>query len=138
MNFSTFFGSAAAQSTLIDSLVRKVANAGAKGINIDFEGTGLSGTYQSPFVAFMTRLSDSLHAVVPGSQLSMDLQGSYTTTAASSMLSQLNPYVDLFILMGYDYYWNGQSYPGPIAPTYLFPLGAGDPYGHGFCGQRPE
>ena len=128
--FSTFFGTPAAQSNLIATLVTMVNNAGAKGINIDFEGTGLNSTYLSPFVSFMARLSDSLHTVVPNSQLSIDLQGTYA--GSSSMLTQLNPYVDIFILMGYDYYWSGQFYPGPIAPTYLFPPATGDPNGHGF------
>lgn len=127
--FSVFFGNPAAQTNLINTLVNHVVAANAKGINIDFEGSGLSSTYLTQFVAFMNNLSTQLHATVPDSELSIDLQGGYANS--SSLLSQLLSSTDLFILMGYDYYWNGQFYPGPIAPSYQFPAGAGDPNGHG-------
>lgn len=127
--FSTFFSSSSAQTTLINNLVSDVAAANAKGINIDFEGSGLSSTYLSQFTAFMSTLSTQLHSTIPGSELTIDLQGGYA--ASSALLTPLLSSVDYFILMGYDYYWNGQFYPGPIAPTYLFPLAAGDPNGHG-------
>ena len=127
--FSLFFGNPAAQTNLITSLVNHVVAANANGINIDFEGSGLSSTYLTQFVAFMSNLSAQLHAAVPNSELSIDLQGGYANS--SSLLSQLLSSTDLFILMGYDYYWNGQFYPGPIAPSYQFPAGAGDPNGHG-------
>ncbi len=127
--FSVFFGNPAAQTNLITSLVNHVLAANANGINIDFEGSGLSSTYLSQFVSFMASLSAQLHAAVPNAELSIDLQGNYANS--SSLLSQLLSSTDLFILMGYDYYWSGQFYPGPIAPTYQFPSVVGDPYGHG-------
>jgi spore germination protein YaaH len=127
--FATFFSSPAAQSTLITNLLNAVVAANAKGVNIDFEGSGLSGTYLSQFTSFMSTLSTQLHNTVAGSELTIDLQGTYA--ASSALLTPLLGSVDYFILMGYDYYWNGQFYPGPIAPTYLFPLAAGDPNGHG-------
>lgn len=123
--FSTFFGNTTAQQILRDSLIAAVKRAGAKGINIDFEGSGLGTTYLTQFVTFMTALSTQLHTAIPGSQLSIDLGGS--NAASSSLLTQLNPVVDLFILMGYDYYWGSQGTPGPVAPLYDFHSG---PYGH--------
>ncbi len=127
--FSTFFGSATAQNTLIANLINLVVAANAKGINIDFEGAGLSTTYLTQFTSFMTNLSTALHNAVPASELSIDLQGSYA--ASTALLNGLLPSVDLFILMGYDYYWAGQFYPGPVAPTYQFPSATNDPNGHG-------
>ena len=127
--FSTFFANATAQTNLINGLVNAVVNANAKGINIDFEGSGLSTTYLSQFTSFMSTLSSQLHNTISGSELTIDLQGGYA--ASSALLTPLLSSVDYFILMGYDYYWNGQFYPGPIAPTYLFPLAATDPNGHG-------
>jgi spore germination protein YaaH len=127
--FPTFFNSLTAQNTLITNVINLLNSANAKGVNIDFEGTGLSSTYASQFQAFMSNLSNQLHAAIPGSELSIDLQGTYANS--STMLTQLNPSVDLFILMGYDYYWAGQTYPGPVAPTYQFPKAAADPNGHG-------
>ncbi len=127
--FSTFFASAPAQTTLINNLINSVVAANAKGINIDFEGTGLGTTYVTQFTSFMSALSTQLHSTIPGSELTIDLQGGYANTP--NLLNPLLSSVDYFILMGYDYYWGGQSYPGPIAPTYQFPAGAGDPFGHG-------
>ncbi len=127
--FSTFFGSPSAQSNLITNLINLVIAANANGINIDFEGAGLNTTYLTPFTSFMTSLSTQLHNALPNSELSIDLQGSYAGSAA--LLNGLLPSVDMFILMGYDYYWGGQFYPGPIAPTYQFPKAASDANGHG-------
>ncbi len=127
--FSTFFGSPSAQSTLITNLINEVVTVGANGINIDFEGPGLSTTYLTQFSSFMSTLSTQLHAAVPNSVLSFDLQGS--TSSSSALLTALNPSVDLMIMMGYDYYWAGQFYPGPIAPTYQFTKATSDLNGHG-------
>ncbi len=127
--FSVFFASATAQSNCITNLVNHVVAANATGINIDFEGSGLSSTYLTAFSNFMSNLSAQLHAAIPGAELSIDLQGAYANSA--SLLSNLLSTTDLFILMGYDYYWGGQFYPGPVAPTYQFPAVVGDPYGHG-------
>ncbi|MEO6405964.1 MAG: glycosyl hydrolase family 18 protein [Ferruginibacter sp.] len=127
--FSTFFGSANAQNNLITNLINLISSANATGINIDFEGPGLNTTYVSQFGSFLSSLSSQLHTAIPGSELSIDLQGSYSSS--TSLLNTLIPSVDLFILMGYDYYWQGQFYPGPIAPTYQFPKATADPNGHG-------
>ena len=127
--FSTFFGSPSAQSNLISNLINLVIAANANGINIDFEGAGLGSNYLTQFTAFMSALSAQLHSAVPGSELSVDVQGSYA--ASTSLLNGLLPSVDLFILMGYDYYWAGQFYPGPVAPTYQFPRAIADGNGHG-------
>ncbi len=128
--FSTFFGSPAAQANLVSRLVQEAAVNGADGINIDFEGSGLTSTYLNTFVSFMGSLHSQLKAAKPNAEISIDLQGSFGS--AGTMHTQLLPYVDLFILMGYDYYWGSQKYPGPVGPTYPFPLAAGDPFGHGF------
>ncbi|MCC6601048.1 MAG: hypothetical protein IT223_10295, partial [Crocinitomicaceae bacterium] len=116
--FSTFFGNTSAQTTCRNNLVNAVVAANAKGINIDFEGSGLTSTYLSQFTSFMSSLSSQLHNTVPNSELSVDLMGSYS--GSSSLINQLNPFVDLFVIMGYDYYWGGQTTPGPVAPLYNY------------------
>ena len=127
--FAVFFGNSSVQSNCINNLVNHVVAANATGINIDFEGSGLSSTYLTAFTNFMSNLSAQLHAAIPAAELSIDLQGAYANSA--SLLSNLLSTTDLFILMGYDYYWGGQFFPGPVAPTYQFPAVVGDPYGHG-------
>ncbi|RYF89245.1 MAG: hypothetical protein EOO03_06480 [Chitinophagaceae bacterium] len=126
--FGTFFGNATAQQTLITNLVNHVVTADVKGINIDFEGAGLSTTHLTAYTAFLGNLRTQLLAVRPNSEISIDLQGS--AVAAAGYITNLNTVVDLLILMGYDYYW-AQNWPGPIAPTWDFPKAAMDPNGHG-------
>jgi spore germination protein YaaH len=120
--YSTFFTNTTAQTTLINNLVNAVIAANANGVNIDFEGTSILSTYKTQFITFMSNLSTQLHNAVPNSELSMDFMGGWGTY--SSFITQLNPYVDLFILMGYDYYWPGQGTPGPVAPLYNFYSGS--------------
>lgn len=127
--FGTFFGNATAQQTLITNLINEVSTADVKGVNIDFEGGGLSTTHMTAFVAFLGNLRTQLLAVRPNSEISIDIQGSAVTSA--NYITNLNTVVDLLILMGYDYYWSTQNYPGPIAPTWQFPKAAADPNGHG-------
>ena len=121
--FSTFFGSTSAQTTLKNNLVNAVVAANAKGVNIDFEGSGLSSTYLTQFITFVSGLSTQLHNTVPNSELSIDLMSGYSSS--TNFINLLNPYIDLFIMMGYDYYWGSQDYPGPVAPLYNFPAASG-------------
>ncbi|RZL98105.1 MAG: hypothetical protein EOO88_61245, partial [Pedobacter sp.] len=128
VTFGNFFGNATAQQTLITNLVNHVTTADVKGINIDFEGPGLSTTHLSAFISFLGNLRTQLFAVRPNSEISIDIQGS--ATASTNYITNLNTVVDLLILMGYDYYW-AQNYPGPIAPTWPFPKAPSDLNGHG-------
>lgn len=127
--FGTFFGNATAQQTLITNLINEVTTADIKGVNIDFEGAGLSTTHQAAFISFLGNLRTQLFAVRPNSEISIDIQGSAVSSA--NYITNLNTVVDLLILMGYDYYWSTQFYPGPIAPTWQFPKAVSDGNGHG-------
>jgi len=121
-SFNTFFANAnGQQQTLITNSINAVVAANAKGINVDFEGFGSSAN--ASFISFIQALSTQLHSTVPGSELSIDFLAG---NSSSSFLSSLDLYVDLFIMMGYDYYYNGVSNPGPVAPLYNFYSG---PYG---------
>ncbi len=127
--FPAFFGNATAQNTLITNLINEVTTADVNGLNIDFEGAGLSTTYAPQFTAFLGNLRTQLLAARPNAEISIDIQGSHV--GSTNYITNLNAVVDLFILMGYDYYWSSQNYPGPIAPTWQFPKAASDPNGHG-------
>ncbi|MDF2436936.1 MAG: N-acetylmuramyl-L-alanine amidase, negative regulator of AmpC, AmpD [Bacteroidota bacterium] len=113
---TAFFGSSAAQQTLITNLINLVQARNAHGVNIDFEGMGAS--HKTAFTAFMINLCNQMHAAIPGSEVSIalyavDWSGVFDMTA-------LNPYVDLFIIMGYDYYYSGSTTAGPEDPLYNF------------------
>ena len=114
--FSTFFASPTAQSTLITNVVNAVVAGGGNGVNIDFEGSGLGSTYLTPFAAFMNNLATQLHNTIPGSQLSVDLGG----IQPSGLLVAMDTTCDLVMIMGYDYFYNGSTTAGPVGNLYSF------------------
>ena len=106
------------QQTLIDSVISLLKKRNGKGVNVDFEAM-YSSTLKQGFTDFMIKLSDQVHAAIPGSEISVDVQ-----KASNSAIDfvALNPYVDLWIQMGYDYY-TGSKTAGPTDPLYPFQTG---------------
>lgn len=113
---TTFFASSTAQQTLITNLINLVQSRNAKGVNIDFEGMGAS--HKAGFTAFMIDLCNQMHAAIPGSEVSIALYAVDWSNVFD--MPAIDPYVDLFIIMGYDYYWSGSSTAGPEDPLYNF------------------
>lgn len=113
---TAFFASSTSQQTLITNLINLVQSRNAHGVNIDFEG--MTSSHKTAFTNFMINLCNQMHAAIPGSEVSIalyavDWSGVFDMTA-------LNPYVDLFIIMGYDYYYSGSTTAGPEDPLYNF------------------
>lgn len=117
---STFWASSTAQQTFITNAINLLNSRGGNGINIDFEGMGSAD--KAPFTAFMTSLCNQVHAANPNYKVSMAL---YAVEWGSNTfdIAALNPLVDNFIIMGYDYYYSGSSTAGPEAPLYNFQTG---------------
>ncbi|MCW3102711.1 MAG: hypothetical protein JWO09_1151 [Bacteroidetes bacterium] len=113
---TTFFGSSTSQQTLITNLINLVQARNAHGVNIDFEGMGAS--HKTAFTAFMINLCNQMHAAIPGSEVSIALYA--VDWSGVFDMAALNPYVDLFIIMGYDYYYSGSTTAGPEDPLYNF------------------
>jgi spore germination protein YaaH len=118
-NHATFLQNPTAVQTLITNLITLVQNRNANGVNIDFEG--VPSGQKTNFTNFMISLCNQFHTQIPGSQISIDLPAvewsdTYDVVAMSS-------YVDLFIIMGYDYYWSGSSQAGPTDPLYNLTTG---------------
>jgi spore germination protein YaaH len=115
-NHATFFGNASARQTLITNLINLVQQRGAHGVNIDFEA--VPAAQSANLTAFMIALSTQLKAAMPQAELSMAIPA--VDWSAVFNVSALHPYVDLFIIMGYDYYWGGSAQAGPTDPLYAF------------------
>ncbi len=118
-NHATFFGSTTAQQTLITNLINAVQSRGAHGINIDFEG--VPAGQSAAFTAFMINLCNQVHSAIPGSEVTIALYAVDWSNLFDE--AALAPYVDKFIIMGYDYYWSGSTQAGPVDP--LFPFTSG-------------
>ena len=113
---ATFFGNATAVQNLITNLINAVQSRGAHGVNIDFEGIPSSQAVN--FTNFMIALSNQMHAAIPNSQVSTVLYSVDWNNVFD--IPALDPYVDLFTIMGYGYYFNGSSKAGPTDPLYNF------------------
>lgn len=115
-NHSTFLTNATSKQTLITNLISLINTRGAHGVNIDFEG--LPSSQSTNFANFMVDLSNQMHAAIPGSEVSTVL---YSVDWNSVFNFQImEPEVDHYIIMGYDYYYSGSSTAGPNDPLYHF------------------
>jgi spore germination protein YaaH len=113
---NTFFASSTAQQTLITNLINLVQSRNAHGVNIDFEG--MSSSHKVPFTNFMINLCTQMHSAIPGSEVSIAVYA--VDWGGVFDMAVLDQYVDLFIIMGYDYYYSGSTTAGPEAPLYNF------------------
>ncbi|MPL93178.1 hypothetical protein SDC9_39304 [bioreactor metagenome] len=114
---TTFFASTTAQTNLITNLVNAVQTRNADGIDLDFEG--VSSTHKAALTTFVQRISDSLHTRIPGAELSIAMPA-VDWSPSEWDYPAIIPYVDLFIFMGYDYYYGGSGTAGPTDPLYNF------------------
>lgn len=113
---STFFASSTAQQTLITNLINLVQTRGAHGVQIDIEGLPLAN--KTDFANFMVNLSNQMHAAIPGSEVSTVLYAVDWSNVFD--FATMEPEVDHYIIMGYDYYWRGSATAGPSDPLFQF------------------
>ena len=113
---ATFWATPSAQTAFINNMVSLLNSRGGNGVNIDFEGMGSAD--KTPFKNFMVNLKAALIAADPNYELSMALYA--VDWSGSFDIPGLNPIVDDFIIMGYDYYWSGSTTAGPESPLYNF------------------
>lgn len=103
-----------AQNVLIDSLVSLVSLRGGDGVDVDFEV--IPKGYKDKLTKFIQRLSSTLKAKNASNIISVDLPA--VDHFESFDIAALDDYVDLFVIMGYDYH--GATGPsGPISPLPL-------------------
>ncbi|MCF8236151.1 MAG: hypothetical protein K9G67_05805 [Bacteroidales bacterium] len=111
-----FFESPQAQQNLIDNLIYYVETREAQGINIDFEAVPYS--LGEEFMLFLAALGEQFHQAMPEGVLSIAMPA--VDWGGMFDIELMNEYIDLYMIMGYDYYWTGSSQAGPVAPLYGF------------------
>ncbi|WP_103071934.1 glycosyl hydrolase family 18 protein [Aquimarina sediminis] len=107
-----FLNNPNAQKTLIDSLSSLLTYRGASGVNIDFEG--IHSKSKKKFSDFIILLSKELRKKNPGHMVSVALYAVDYNTIFDIKL--INPYVDFYTLMAYDYYGGFSKNAGPVSP----------------------
>jgi len=115
-NIETLVLSDSAQKTFISNAVQLIQLKNLNGINLDFEYVGdPSPKVRTAFTRFVTNLRTELKRQTLNSTLTIC---TYVHSASNPKLfevEELTPYVDSFIIMGYDFHTPNGG-PGPIAP----------------------
>ena len=111
---SIFFNNPQSRETLTNNLIALVKQRGAHGVSFDFEAVPSSqgGNMLDYIAEFSTAFHDSLpEGILSIAMPAVDWSGIFD-------VSVLNQHIDLYMIMGYDYYWNGSSMAGPTDPHY--------------------
>lgn len=110
---SAFLADEKAQKTFIDSLVNRLVELQADGVNIDFESVAASD--RDRFTAFVKALSEAARA--KGLTVSIDLlRGSVTWNHLTAYdHEKLHQYVDYVAIMAYDQFYSASTSPGPVS-----------------------
>jgi spore germination protein YaaH len=121
-NFNTqnnikFLTNKAAQKNFIKNIITLLKDRNGDGVNIDFEC--VPGKCKDLLTNFLIDLSTSLKTEKSSYLLTIALPP--VDFSQSFNLSQLDRYVDLFVIMGYEYHGIFSKTAGPIAP-----LGSGN------------
>lgn len=120
---STFFNSPVAQQNLAEKLISRINSRGAQGINLDFES--IPASQQAAFTACVQFLAQTIRQAIPDIELSIAVPAvNWNNTFDMPALSSV---ADFFVIMAYDYYWNGSSLAGPVSG--LWPMVATFSYG---------
>ena len=107
-----FFANSASQQTLVDTIIGLIKYRNADGVNLDIEAVPSSQSTQ--LTAFVQNFCTKFHAELPDAQVSIDLPA--VNWSDKFNVSAMVSYIDLFLIMGYDYHWSGSDYAGPGAP----------------------
>ncbi|TNE56500.1 MAG: hypothetical protein EP344_12360, partial [Bacteroidetes bacterium] len=109
---NVFLTNPMAQNTLIDSLAAMLQRRNGDGINIDFEA--IAGKNRAAFTRFLITLSKRLKAVNPDYAITLALYN--VDWNRVFQIKEIDPHIDYYILMGYDYKGGFSKRAGPVAP----------------------
>ncbi|MBI3501361.1 MAG: T9SS type A sorting domain-containing protein [Bacteroidetes bacterium] len=115
-NHATFLTSSSAMNTFISNIISLLNSRGANGVNIDFEA--VPSAQSANLTAFFQNLCNQVHAANPSYEVSVALPAVDWSTVYD--IPNLKNYIDIFIIMGYDYYYSGSTTAGPSDPLYNF------------------
>ena len=116
---SIFFGNPAARHTLTNNLISLIKQRNACGVNLDFEA--VPSSQGANMLAYIAELSSAFHDSLPEGILSIAMPA--VDWSGIFDVEVLNEHIDLFMIMGYDYYWNGSNFAGPVDPHYSMTAG---------------
>ena len=112
-NHATLLGSTTAKNNLINNIMTQIDLRNADGCNIDFES--ISGSQATAYRDFLKQLGDTLKA--HNKEFVVELFAvDWNTVFPASFFTTLDPVVDYYFMMLYDYWYSGSTTAGPSAP----------------------
>ncbi|MEZ4887127.1 MAG: glycosyl hydrolase family 18 protein [Chitinophagales bacterium] len=111
-NHSLFLSNPRAWEKLANNLIELLQWRNADGVNIDFEA--VPKNQSKNLVKFCSYLSSRLKSSIKGASISMAIPA--VDWNGAFLLAELDPYIDAFIIMGYDYHYKSAAIAGPVAP----------------------
>ena len=104
-------------STAIKSIVEIYRDKKFDDINVDFEYVGTPDhTTRDSFTSFVINLKNSCIIINQKCQIDVDIFADSAEKYRLWDLSSLNPHVNHFIVMAYDYFRKSSTQAGPVAP----------------------
>ncbi len=110
----SLLSSQAARDTCVARIVALLRQRDADGVSIDFEA--VPGDQRGNLTAFFAALDAALAHALPEAEISAAVPAVDWNDAWD--FEALRAHIDLFFLMGYDYFWSGSSTAGPVAPIH--------------------
>ncbi|MGG6230822.1 glycosyl hydrolase family 18 protein [Tenacibaculum sp. SDUM215027] len=111
-NNTIFLNNSKAQAKLVENLAELLALRNANGINIDFEGVAKED--RNRFTQFIIQVSIKLKEKNPNYMVSLCLYAIDWNDVFD--IPAINPHIDFYTLMGYDYYGSFSKTTGPVTP----------------------
>lgn len=111
-NNAKFLSNVAAQKTFINTLITLLREKNADGVNIDFEAIPKSS--RANLTNFIIDLSSSLRSARKDYLITLALPAVDFDNVYE--MSQLTQFVDMFVIMGYEFYGSNSKVAGPVAP----------------------
>lgn len=111
-SISTLLRNPTSTNNLVTNLVNANKSGNGNGICLDFEGMYASD--KTNFANFVSSLKKALLAQNAGNKLYVAIPAVDAYDIFD--FATLNQYVDRFVIMGYDYYYNGSKSAGPNSP----------------------
>ena len=118
-SIESFLDDPDAQKALVKSSAEMVRERGIDGVNVDFEYFGGAGPeYKPKFTAFITSLTQEMHATVPSSKVSVSLYASVKIAPRLYDLKSIAENSDQVVMMAYDFATLSSEVAMPTAPLY--------------------
>jgi hypothetical protein len=110
----TFFNNPEAKENLVENVISLVQQRQAHGVNLDFEA--VPSAYSDALTEFIQFFYEQVQQNAPGIEISIAAPA--VNWSNTFDIPVLKSFIDFFMVMCYDYYWNGSSQAGPVSPLY--------------------